>query len=97
MTQFPALSQDIYAGQSDDAILAGIQVPDMSGLDPNQMSNMVPPPSINVEFAPPSRVPSFGPGNENDFDALSPPSSKFTLFSYGFTSLTCARRITWTK
>lgn len=97
MTQFPALSQDIYAGQPDDAILAGIQVPDMSGLDPNQMSNMVPPPSINVEFAPPSRVPSFGPGNENDFDALSPPSSKFTFFSNGFTSLTCARRITWTK
>lgn len=76
LTQFPALSHDFYTGQPDDAMLAGMQAPDLSGLDPNQMSNMVPPPSINVEFAPPSRVPSFGPGGENDFDALSPPSSK---------------------
>lgn len=81
MTQFPTLSHDIYTGQPDDAMLAGMQVPDMSGLDPNQMNSMVPPPSINVEFAPPSRVPSFGLGGENDFDALSPPSSKFIISS----------------
>ncbi|QGA13466.1 hypothetical protein EYB26_001116 [Talaromyces marneffei] len=74
MTQFPTLPHDIFTVQPDDGMLAGTQAPDMSGLDANQMNNMVPPPSINVEFAPPSRMPSFGPGGENDFDALSPPS-----------------------
>lgn len=88
MTQFPTLSHDIYTGQPDDAMLAGMQAPDMSGLDPNQMNNMVPPPSINVEFAPPSRVPSFGPGGENDFDALSPPSSKSLTLHIEFAILT---------
>lgn len=74
MTQFPPLSHDAYSGQPDEGAVLNIQVPSMGGVDMNQMNNMAPPPSINVEFAPPSRMPSFGPGN--DFDALSPPSRK---------------------
>lgn len=52
------------------------------GLDNTQSSEMgqasqMAPPSINVELAPPSRVPSFGPENEGDMDALSPPSRMY--------------------
>jgi hypothetical protein len=36
------------------------------------------PPSINVEFAPPSRTSSFDPAFNGDHDALSPPSSKLS-------------------
>jgi hypothetical protein len=69
--QFPSVSNEMYVGSND-----------RGGLDMAQMAQMAPPPSINVEFAPPARVPSFGPGSENDFDALSPPSSR--KFSDGF-------------
>jgi transcription factor CRZ1 len=75
MTQFPVLAHDAYQGPPGDGAIATMQAPN---IDMGQMNNnMAPPPSINVEFAPPSRVPSFGPGNENDFDALSPPSRKW--------------------
>lgn len=71
LTQFPTIPHDAYSGPPGDGVM---QAPTMTVADMNQMNNMAPPPSINVEFAPPSRMPSFGPGNENDFDALSPPT-----------------------
>ncbi|GIC93835.1 putative C2H2 transcription factor Crz1 [Aspergillus udagawae] len=44
-------------------------------VDIGQASQMAPP-SINVEFAPPSRIPSFGPSKPaNSLDTLSPPPS----------------------
>lgn len=71
-TQFPAMPNDIYQGSNEGVM----QAPDLHVTD-SQLSNMAPPPAINVEFAPPSRMPSFGPGNDADFDGLSPPSRKF--------------------
>jgi hypothetical protein len=46
--------------------------------DMGQAAQMAPP-SINVEFAPPSRTSSFGPAFDGDHDTLSPPSSKFVF------------------
>ena len=43
--------------------------------DIGQAAQMTPP-SINVEFAPPSRTSSFGPPQDGDNDTLSPPSRK---------------------
>ncbi|KAH8697158.1 hypothetical protein BGW36DRAFT_358963 [Talaromyces proteolyticus] len=72
-TQFPAMPTDIYAAPNE-GVMANMQAQDLQSADGGQLNNMGPPPSINVEFAPPSRIPSFGPGNDADFDGLSPPS-----------------------
>ncbi|KAJ5647672.1 hypothetical protein N7490_004044 [Penicillium lividum] len=67
----------------------GEMVPHMYGMPSDDMMNMInggsdigqasqmAPPSINVEFAPPSRIPSFGPSKPAaDFDSLSPPAMR---------------------
>ncbi|KAJ5157464.1 C2H2 finger domain transcription factor crzA [Penicillium canariense] len=62
--QFPPAPTDLYGLPGDD----------MMGMNPagdiGQASQMAPP-SINVEFAPPSRIPSFGPSKPaTDLDSL---------------------------
>ncbi|KAJ6113637.1 zinc finger protein [Penicillium sp. IBT 18751x] len=69
-SQFP--SADMY-GMPQDDIMNGMT---SGGPDIGQASQMAPP-SINVEFAPPSRIPSFGPGKPAaDLDSLSPPAMR---------------------
>lgn len=76
-SQFPAAPTEMY-GMSTEDMMA------MNGgaADIGQASQMAPP-SINVEFAPPSRVPSFGPGKPAgaDFDSLSPPAMSRLLIN----------------
>lgn len=74
-SQFP--SADMYSMPQDDMMNAmNSGVPDIG-----QASQMAPP-SINVEFAPPSRVPSFPNKPAADLDSLSPPAmSEFNLLS----------------
>ncbi|KAJ5477169.1 C2H2 finger domain transcription factor crzA [Penicillium diatomitis] len=68
--QFPPAPTEMYGYPSDDLMAA------RSGGDIGQASQMAPP-SINVEFAPPSRTPSFGPSKPMaDFDSLSPPAMR---------------------
>lgn len=72
-TQYPTPPNDMYAN-GQEAMMNVPQGPHPSG-DIGQASQMAPP-SINVEFAPPSRIPSFGPAKPaNDLDSLSPPPS----------------------
>ncbi|KAL1968887.1 hypothetical protein VTN77DRAFT_1248 [Rasamsonia byssochlamydoides] len=70
--QFPALPADMYI--SGEGAMTSAQQGGTSSGEMGQAAQMAPPPSINVELAPPSRMPSFGPGKEADFDALAPPS-----------------------
>jgi len=69
-SQFPSAPTDLYGMSQDDMMNAiNNSVPDIG-----QASQMAPP-SINVEFAPPLRNPSFGPGKPAaDLDSLSPPA-----------------------
>lgn len=73
-SQFPPAPTDMYGMPGDGHQLnQGI---DNGMTDIGQASQMAPP-SINVEFAPPSRVPSFGPSKPNaDLDSLSPPAMR---------------------
>jgi transcription factor CRZ1 len=72
--QFPGLSSDTYPMSGEG------QAPNMQPATPSveigHSLQMAPPPSINVEFAPPSRIPGFEPTEETDLDALSPPSAR---------------------
>ncbi|KAJ5215036.1 Zinc finger C2H2 [Penicillium chermesinum] len=70
-SQFPAAPTDMYGMSAEDVVTMN------GGSDIGQASQMAPP-QINVEFAPPSRNPSFGPGKPPaaDFDSLSPPAMK---------------------
>ncbi|KAI5200926.1 hypothetical protein E4T39_05499 [Aureobasidium subglaciale] len=65
---------DMYPGAS---LAGGEPFPQLSnGGTPNEigMADTMSPPEINIDFAPPSRVPSFGPPNgAGPEDALSPP------------------------
>jgi hypothetical protein len=75
-SQFP--SADMYGMPQDDMMNAL----NSGGPDIGQASQMAPP-SINVEFAPPSRVPSFPSKPAADLDSLSPPAmSGFNLLSF---------------
>jgi hypothetical protein len=74
-TQFPSLPVDLYVGSGEDA-MNNVQPGGTDLSELGHAAQMAPPPSINVELAPPSRMPSFGPGKEADFDALIPPSRK---------------------
>jgi hypothetical protein len=72
-SQFPPAPTEMY-GMPGDALLN--QGFDNGMADIGQASSMAPP-SINVEFAPPSRVPSFGPSKPTtDLDSLSPPAMR---------------------
>lgn len=70
-------NEGIYSRSSQPSPFPGLDNNQSSEM--GQASQMAPPPSINVELAPPSRVPSFGPENEGDMDALSPPSSRMCM------------------
>ena len=72
--QIPQNNYDVYP----TATLTGAEpFPQLSnGGTPNEigMADTMSPPEINIDFAPPSRVPSFGPPDgANPEDALSPP------------------------
>lgn len=69
--QYPTPPADIY-GDGTGGMMNVTQASSSSG-DIGQASQMAPP-SINVEFAPPSRAPTFGPSKPAaDSDSLSPP------------------------
>lgn len=76
-SQFPSAPTDMYAMPTDDMMNATMN---SGSADIGQASQMAPP-SINVEFAPPSRIPSFGPNKPAaDLDSLSPPAmSEYSL------------------
>lgn len=70
--QYPTPPTDIYGNEAE----AAMAMAQGSGppCDLGQASHMAPP-SINVEFAPPSREANFGPSKPTtDLDSLSPPS-----------------------
>lgn len=70
-SHFPSAPTDMYAMTTDDMMNATMN---SGSADIGQASQMAPP-SINVEFAPPSRIPSFGPNKPAaDLDSLSPPA-----------------------
>ncbi|RHZ55206.1 putative C2H2 transcription factor Crz1 [Aspergillus thermomutatus] len=72
-TQYPTPPNDMYA--SGPEAMMNVPQGTHASVDIGQASQMAPP-SINVEFAPPSRIPSFGPSKPaNDLDSLSPPPS----------------------
>lgn len=69
-SQFPPAPTDMYGMPGDEMMNAT-----MSGVPDIGQASQMAPPSINVEFAPPSRIPSFGPSKPAaDFDSLSPPA-----------------------
>ncbi|KAJ5611631.1 hypothetical protein N7528_008736 [Penicillium herquei] len=73
--QFPSAPTEMYGMTSDDMMNSM----NNGSTDIGQASQMAPP-SINVEFAPPSRIPSFGPSKPaEDFDSLSPPAMRKSL------------------
>lgn len=65
-TQYPNPPADMY-GNAD--AFPSMQMPG----DIGQASQMAPP-SINVEFAPPSRDPTIAVSKSTDIDSLSPPA-----------------------
>ncbi|EAW08042.1 putative C2H2 transcription factor Crz1 [Aspergillus clavatus NRRL 1] len=70
--QYPTPPSDLYPNGPEG--MGNLAQGNLSG-DIGQASQMAPP-SINVEFAPPSRIPSFGPSKPAaNFDTLSPPPS----------------------
>ncbi|CAL5867653.1 uncharacterized protein PFLUO_LOCUS1872 [Penicillium psychrofluorescens] len=73
--QAPSVGTDMYGMSTDDGMM------NMVG-DIGQASQMAPP-SINVEFAPPSRIPSFGPSKPlgANLDSLSPPAMRSRMRS----------------
>lgn len=76
MSQFPSAPTDMYGMSQEDMMNAAM---DNGSADIGQASQMAPP-SINVEFAPPSRIPSFGPNKPAaDLDSLSPPAMSKSL------------------
>ncbi|KAJ5130087.1 Zinc finger C2H2 [Penicillium bovifimosum] len=74
LTQFPSAPTDMYGMSQEDMMGMG-QMNNIPG-DIGQASQMAPP-SINVEFAPPLRNPTFDLSKEAaDFDSLSPPAMR---------------------
>jgi hypothetical protein len=74
LSQFPAAPTDMYGMPQEDMMNMG-QLNNVPG-DIGQASQMAPP-SINVEFAPPLRNPTFDPAKATaDFDSLSPPAMR---------------------
>ncbi|CAI7631614.1 unnamed protein product [Penicillium pancosmium] len=77
-SQFPPAPTEMYGVPGDALLNQGF---DNGMADIGQASSMAPP-SINVEFAPPSRVPSFGPPKPTtDLDSLSPPAMRSRMRS----------------
>ena len=72
----PADGNPQYPDPSTDMYGAGLDM--QSQGDIGQASQMAPP-SINVEFAPPSRNPTMGPKPTTDIDSLSPPTREWLL------------------
>ena len=72
----PADGNPQYPNPSTDMYGAGLDM--QSQGDIGQASQMAPP-SINVEFAPPSRNPTMGPKPTTDIDSLSPPTREWLL------------------
>ncbi|PGH07818.1 hypothetical protein GX51_01528 [Blastomyces parvus] len=69
----PTSPPDLYASRSEASPAPAFQSHNSPAGDMGQAAQMTPP-SINVEFAPPSRTTSFGPAKpETDMDTLSPP------------------------
>ncbi|CRL27181.1 Zinc finger, C2H2-type/integrase, DNA-binding [Penicillium camemberti] len=74
LSQFPSAPTDMYGMPQEDMMNMG-QLNNIPG-DIGQASQMAPP-SINVEFAPPLRNPTFDPSKSTaDFDSLSPPAMR---------------------
>lgn len=72
--QYPNPPTDAYTNEAGGMV--GIGQGGVAPGDLGQASHMAPP-SINVEFAPPSKDPSFGPSKPTtDLDSLSPPSTR---------------------
>lgn len=72
--QFSSLPTESYPVPSEGQTLN--MPPATASGEIGQALQMAPPPSINVEFAPPSRMQGFEPTEETDLDALSPPSAR---------------------
>ncbi|KAH1544428.1 hypothetical protein KXX57_005441 [Aspergillus fumigatus] len=72
-TQYPTPPNDMYGNGAEG--MMNMSQGTHPSVDIGQASQMAPP-SINVEFAPPSRIPSFGPSKPaSNLDSLSPPPS----------------------
>lgn len=83
-SQFPSAPTDMYGMHTDDMMNAAMN---SGSADIGQASQMAPP-SINVEFAPPLRNPSFGPNKPaTDLDSLSPPAMSAFLSVISFKCL----------
>ncbi|KAJ5909024.1 Zinc finger C2H2 [Penicillium taxi] len=74
----PFPTADMYGMPEDDMMNSAMN----NGLPDIGQASQMAPPSINVEFAPPSRVPSFPPSKPgSDLDSLSPPAMRSRMRS----------------
>ncbi|BDD60616.1 DNA-binding transcription factor [Monascus purpureus] len=69
--EYPTPPTDMYDNSGTGGMMDMTQA--SSGLGDIGQASQMAPPSINVELAPPSRVPTFGPKPAANMDSLSPP------------------------